>query len=301
METVVVFGAQGFLGSYLVKSTSNYFEVYATNRARNMSSFEVGNKKSDLNQFKFYSNEKSVLNVLSKIEPSIIFNVAAIANIEECALNPKLAYKTNAYLPEWLSKYTSSNYSKLVHFSTDSVFGQPGSLFTESEKPEPISTYGKSKLEGELKVLENDKNALIIRTNFFGWSQRKLSLFNYFYNGIKYNNQVNGYINSFFTPIYIEELIRVTLLLIKKNSSGLFHVTGNSRVTKYEFGQKIASALKVDKNIIKPSLLRNYSSETFRNYDISLNNSKVTQHIGIISEYNIGIENLVNQIEGKNF
>jgi dTDP-4-dehydrorhamnose reductase len=297
MKKIIIFGSTGFLGSYLTKSNLKDSEIYCVERVSN-SSFFVIRKLNDLSiQDKFECNEENVLKLLLGLKPDIIFNAAAIASIEQCALKPDLAFLTNAYLPGWISQYSSVYKCKFIHFSTDAVFGQDGSFFKESERPVPVSIYGKSKLDGEVLISLNDLSALIIRTNFFGWSTKKVSLFNFFYNALEQNKEVKGFINYFFTPIYVEELIRVTLTLIKNDASGLFHVTGNERISKFEFGQAIAIGLNKKTSLIKPSIMRSISSETFRNQDISLDNTKVRLIVGDISEYDTGIIELLHKMK----
>jgi dTDP-4-dehydrorhamnose reductase len=76
-------------------------------------------------------------------------------------------------------------------------------------------------------------------------------------------------------------------------------VTGNERISKFEFGQAIAIGLNKKKSLIKPSIMRNISSETFRNHDISLDNTKVRLIVGDISEYNTGILELLYKMKRK--
>ena len=298
MSRVILFGSSGFLGSYLTKSALNNLELYEVKRINHSRSFLVSAKNRNSSEIMFDCSEKSILKTLTAINPQIIINAAAIASIEQCASYPDAAYLTNSYLPHWISKYSSTHECKLIHFSTDAVFGQAGKLFKESEEPLPLSIYGKSKLSGELAISSSDPKALIIRTNFFGWSLKKVSLFNYFYNALDQNREIEGFTNSFFTPIYVEELIKITIKLIERNFTGLFHVTGSDRISKFEFGQQIALRLNKDIRLVKPSLMQNSSLESSRNNDISLDNTKVRLSVGEISEFTGGIVKILDQIKG---
>jgi dTDP-4-dehydrorhamnose reductase len=298
MNRVILFGSSGFLGSYLAKSKLNNIELYQVERIKNSKFFMVRDKNNNSSKIMFDCNEKSISEILTAIKPQIIFNTAAIASIEQCASNPDAAYLANSFLPGWISKYSAMHECKLIHFSTDAVFGQNGKLFKESEEPIPLSIYGKSKLRGELAISSSDPKALIIRTNFFGWSLKKVSLFNFFYNALDQNQEIEGFTNSFFTPIYVEELIEITLKLLDHNFAGLIHVTGSDRISKFEFGQQIALRLNKDSNLIKPSLMQNTSLEASRNYDLSLDNTKVRSILGEIPEFTTGIVKILDQIKG---
>jgi len=300
MGKILVFGSTGFLGSYLIRYLSKTSQVYKVERVNQSNLFMVKVVGPTSRSITFKCNKNSVSKMLSRIKPDVIFNAAAMANIEQCASAPELSYLINANLPEWISIYSSNNNCKLVHFSTDAVYGQVGSRFTELETPNPKSIYGKSKLEGEFLVSSKDRNALILRTNFFGWSSKKISLFNFFYNELSQDRTVKGFTNIVFTPIYVNDLIEIADYLVKNGQFGLFHVTGNEIISKYEFGQAIAISLNKEKKLVKPELMQNNNLDTTRGHDISLDNSKVKALIGTIPHYTLGIEQLVNQRKKEN-
>jgi dTDP-4-dehydrorhamnose reductase len=202
-----------------------------------------------------------------------IVNCVANANIEDCEQNPERADFLNAELPKSLAETTSRTGAKFVHFSTDAVFDGVKKFKVESDVARPQTVYGKSKLRGEDLVFEADPKALIARVNFFGLSTRKTSLFNYFYYGLHENHRLNGYSNIYFTPLHVVDTVAVVNQLLDLNQSGIVHVAGSERISKLEFGKKIAKVWEFDEDLITPT---EYQSDICRALDLSLDTTKLS-------------------------
>lgn len=106
-----------------------------------------------------------VLSLVRDTRPEVIINCAAHTNVDACEQQWDLAYKINAIGPRNLSIAASDTGAKLIHVSTDYVFGGDGTVpYTEFDEPNPVSAYGKTKLEGERFVREFARNYFIFRT-----------------------------------------------------------------------------------------------------------------------------------------
>jgi len=84
----------------------------------------------------------------------------------------------------------------------------------------------------------------------------------------------------FYTPILIETAAQAAHDLINLNSSGLFHVVGDERISKYEFGRKIAEEFNLDSSLIMPGALTDQVSLVQRPHDMSLSNQKTRRLLG---------------------
>jgi len=89
-----------------------------------------------------------------------------------------------------------------------------------------------------------------------------------------------GYQNVFFSPLYIDDVIHSVVRLIQINANGIFHLVGNTRMSKFEFGQIIEKLLYKDSNLVTPAEFINLSSSPKRSLDLSLSNKKA-RHFGI--------------------
>lgn len=107
----------------------------------------------------------AVIKKVGEVQPYAIINCAAHTNVDGCEKDWDNAYKINAIGPRNLSIAANKVNAKLVHISTDYVFPGDGERpYTEFDTPNPVSAYGKTKLEGENFVKQFADKYFIIRT-----------------------------------------------------------------------------------------------------------------------------------------
>lgn len=134
---VAVTGTTGRVGASLAKHLAARHEVIPLPRAI----FDL-------------ANPCQMKTVLESLECDVLLNPAGITSLEACEDDPQLAWRANAGAPAELAEWAAGRGVKLIHFSTDYVFGgeTPG-LKTEDDPARPLSRYGESKLAGEEAVL----------------------------------------------------------------------------------------------------------------------------------------------------
>jgi UDP-4-amino-4,6-dideoxy-N-acetyl-beta-L-altrosamine transaminase/dTDP-4-dehydrorhamnose reductase len=212
---------------------------------------------------------------LEKHQPDILIHTAGLTNVEECESNPKLAYAINVDLAKNIAEACSRMRTKLVHISTDHLFHGKNKFTSEDGKATPINTYGKTKLQSEIQVQENCKEALIIRTNFFGWGTKyRQSFSDSIVTKLRNHEKIDLFSDIFFTPILIDELSKSVHKLIDKDCQGIFNIVGNERLSKYEFGIKLANYFDLDTNLINKISFYDKEDLIKRPKDISLSNLK---------------------------
>jgi dTDP-4-dehydrorhamnose reductase len=113
------------------------------------------------------SNKESVDTYLDEMQPEVIVNCAAYTAVDGCESDLELSWKVNAEGPKYLAQGAERLGSRLIQVSTDYIFdgnrAAPDSYF-ESDSPNPLSQYGKSKLAGEEAVIQYSSNHVILRT-----------------------------------------------------------------------------------------------------------------------------------------
>lgn len=111
------------------------------------------------------SDIEAVLTLVRKTRPDVIINCAAHTNVDACEKEWDAAYRINAIGPRNLSIAATEVDAKMIHVSTDYVFeGNGTNPYTEFDVPNPVSAYGKTKLEGENFVKAFSKKYFIFRT-----------------------------------------------------------------------------------------------------------------------------------------
>lgn len=262
-------GGTGFLGGHFVSALGERAIVHST-KALNTTT------ELNLQSMIFQKNKVDEMEAfLEKQNCETIINCTAMADIEKCESNPELAYWINCELPGILSSNSKSFGFKFVHFSTDAVFDGTASFRTELDIPSPLSVYGKSKWSGEKLVLENNPQSIVARVNFFGQSNNKPSLFNFFYDSLISEKTVLGFSDVFFTPLYADDLVKAIMELVDFKASGLFHVVGNERISKFDFGTMVAEIFDLPVVHLKEGKMIETSGAALRSPDLSLSNDKI--------------------------
>ncbi len=275
----IIWGSNGFIGTQALQALSYQHTCIQVSRVQD-SCLKVTDENGVTT---YFENSKSgILKVVSAYKPDYVLNCAAIASVEKCADSPTRAYESNVDLPSRLATICRMKNVKFIHISTDAVFGQKGEFFQESQNPEPISTYARTKHEAENLVMKLNSNALIVRTRPLGQSTRRTTLLDFFIDNLLAGITVDGHTNVYFTPIYVLDLITSLEKLVDRDSSGIWHVTGSEKLSKFEVGIIMADALNVNRNLILPTKFKNNLTSTTRNLDTSLSNTKYTDTFGAV-------------------
>jgi len=168
MKKILITGGCGFVGRELVKLTSKNFEVHV---ADNLHCGKHRLNKMDLDSFNFHlvdlRDYKSVTKLVKKINPEIIYHLAAIHFIPQCEEDPNLALSTNLLSTINLLNNIDQT-TKFVYISSAAVYAPSKlALFEDRSKINPVDVYGFTKLHGEdyTKLFMKRKNieAVIVR------------------------------------------------------------------------------------------------------------------------------------------
>ena len=152
--------------------------------------------------------------------------------------------KTNFIIPTKLCEISKKLNIYFVHISTDMLFrGNLNRKYIEKSKLKALNTYSATKIKAERKI-RIYKKSLIIRTNFFGFSGKTNMSFSdkilndHFAKKITYLWE-----DVYITPVYITFLVKVINQLIRKKITGIFNVSCNECVSKFNFGKKLLSKI----------------------------------------------------------
>lgn len=114
-----------------------------------------------------FNDAQHVARVISGRKPDLIVNAAAYTAVDQAETDVASAFEVNAQSPACMAGLCGADGAAMVHFSTDYVFdGGKGTPYLETDRPEPLSVYGRSKLSGEQLVLAACPRALVLRTSW---------------------------------------------------------------------------------------------------------------------------------------
>ena len=180
----------------------------------------------------------AVLKLVRAEKPDVIINCAAHTNVDKCEEQWDLAYKINAIGPRNLSIAATEADAKMIHVSTDYVFEGNGTRpYTEFDAPNPVSAYGKTKLEGENFVKEFAKKHFILRTAWLygdgkNFVKTMLAL-------AENHDELNVVCDQVGTPTSAVELAKMIHYLEGTENYGTFHATCEGSCSWADFAEAI--------------------------------------------------------------
>ncbi len=185
------------------------------------------------------TNGSNTSKFIAQIKPDVIVNCAAFTNVDACETQKSEAIAVNTTGPRNIALAGKETGAKVVHISTDYVFdGAQHEPYRETDKPNPISVYGKSKLEGERAIQEISDNYAIVRTAWLYGPYRKNFVTTMLDLGRK-NRSVSVVTDQCGCPTYTADLSYALWTIISMDLRGLYHATNTGTCSRYEWAKKI--------------------------------------------------------------
>jgi dTDP-4-dehydrorhamnose reductase len=206
------------------------------------------------------SAERSINDFINSYSMSIetIINCAAYNNVDKAESDKDNAFNVNAIGPKNLAIFCNKYNKKLVHFSSDYVFGDTKDSYIfrdEFAKTKPKSYYGFTKLQGEKFIDNHCNDYLILRTSrLFGkYGDNFISKILKKAKDKRYSIELSTDIKS--KPTYAKDLVEQTMLLLNNNRCGLYHATNNGAAVSWNgYCKKIFEILKIKRQVNPTSL-----------------------------------------------
>jgi dTDP-4-dehydrorhamnose reductase len=252
MKKIVVTGSNGLLGQTLVNLLLEEKENYT------VIGFSRGENRSGRNDFEYVSidiTHEALLNKkLTKHNPDVIVNTAAMTNVDACEDNKVLCDKLNVDVVQYLREYSEENHTHLIHLSTDFIFDGENGPYKETDKPNPLSYYGLSKLKSENILTSSKIDYTILRTILvYGkvYDMTRNNIVLWIKKSLEDKKEITIVNDQYRMPTYVEDLALACKLSIDKKATGIFNVSSNTLLSIYEIAQQIADVFKLDKSLIK--------------------------------------------------
>lgn len=291
--SILIIGASGFVGSLLYEILTREDKVVGTFYPRQL---EVkGLKYLDI------TDRKSVEALIKEIKPAVIILTAALTYVEYCEDHPKEAFEINVLGTTNVALMAKEINAKLVFFSTEYVFDGKAGPYSEEDQPNPISYYGKTKLEGEKVIRDNLGDYLIIRTTVvYGYEKDGKNFIMQLIQKNKAGLIMNIPIDQYGSPTFRDNLVEATIELIQKDKRGIYNVVGCEVINRFDFSILSAEILGLDKNLIIPKTTIELGQKAPRPLKAGLRIDKVRQEIDIkLLSPKEGLEILKTQLRGK--
>ena len=269
---LLITGASGLLGSKLQKIAEGKFNLILLHNTRPLSPNSL---ELDI------TNQKEVTKLFNDLRPEIVIHTASETNVDKCELQKEHAWKTNVEGTCNIARACKEIDAKLAYISTDYVFDGEKGNYKEEDKPNPISYYGITKLEGENQVIQNCNDHVILRTSvIYGWHQWKQNFATWVINQLRQNKEITVVDDHYNTPTLADNLAEMTIEALQSDLHGLYHASGIEKISRYDFAIQIAGTFRLNPNLVKPikmSQLTAWVAKRPRNS--SLNMDKIQKHL----------------------
>ena len=260
-EVIWVTGAGGLIGNYLVRTAAKY--------APQVEPVGLTRPRLELTDFAAVRAE------FRRQNPQSIIHCAALSRSPECQANPSLARKVNVEVTGVLAELGAA--IPLLFVSTDLVFDGRKGNYDESAAVNPLSVYAESKVAAEHIVLANPKHTVVRTSLNGGTSPTGDRGFNeQLRRAWQAGRTVSLFTDEFRSPLSGEVTARAIWELVGQRQSGLYHVAGAEKLSRWQMGQLVASRW--------PDLTPNMDAESLTSYqgaprpaDCSLNCAKAQQ------------------------
>ena len=280
---VLVTGSNGLLGNKLLAATLSRpgFEVVAASRG------PCANR--ELGPFRYVrldvTDRHAVREVIRAAAPEVVIHTAAMTDVDGCERDPEQAFVVNVRGTDHVAQGCAEARAMLVHLSTEYVFDGSAGPYAETDPPNPISVYGRTKLESERVVAATcDRWAVArttvlfgyaagVRANFVLWLLHRLA-------GGEPTRVVADQVGS---PTLADNLAEMVLALAQGPAHGVYHTVGASRLGRYEFARLVAEVFGLDPGLIQPISTAELRQPAPRPLDAGLCTDRLRREIPTVS------------------
>jgi len=240
-RSLLILGASGFLGPHLVAAArAGGWRTIAASRAP-AAAPSIDGVAPDARIEWDAERPDALETLLARARPDALVLAAALARVETCERDPARAAALNATLPERAARLCRARGLRLVHVSTDLVFGARApraERFGEDDPVAPVHVYGRTKAAGEERVVAEDPAALVVRLPLlYGESGgRGLGASDALLAALARGERPTLFSDEWRTPLEAGDAARALLELVAGDARGRLHVAGPERLSRLELG-----------------------------------------------------------------
>lgn len=271
MKKVLVTGANGQLGRCIQGLSAKFSEfqfIYAGQQELDIADWDAVSTLFKKNHFDF------------------CINCAAYTAVDKAESDAEKAFLVNVKGVENIAKACREDNTTLLHVSTDFVFdGFAVEQYSEKDKPNPLSVYGRTKLDGEEKIQQILEKHFIVRTSWL-YSEYQQNFLKTMLRLSETRSELSVVSDQFGSPTYASDLAYMLLVILKSNSEnyGIYHYSNTGQTSWYGFAKAIFEIAGVQINLssiktedyptaaIRPKYSVLCTAKTSREFDLEIPN-----------------------------
>ena len=251
MKKILITGANGLLGQKLVDlyKSNTEIQLIATGRSEDRNADGTHTYEPlDI------TSRSEVLSMIEKHKPNIVINTAAMTQVDQCEINPADCLTVNVDAVKYLAEACEVCSAFFIHLSTDFIFDGKNGPYTEDDLPNPLSTYGESKLKSERILQKSGLKHAVIRTVLVYGIVKDMSRSNiilWVKKSLEEKKNIRVVNDQWRTPTLAEDLAKGCALIAEKELEGVFNISGRDLLTPYDIAIATADFFDLDKSLIE--------------------------------------------------
>jgi dTDP-4-dehydrorhamnose reductase len=263
MNKILVTGAGGFLGSAVCQAAFPKWQVYGVVFSHSAALDPRTVFRVDLTQ------PQEVKRVMDIILPHAVIHTAAMADPNACQANPAQSGKINVDAAVFMAKWCADHDIPMVFTSSDLVFDGQNAPYRETDPVNPVNLYGEQKARAEAEILRVYPEAAVCRMSLM-FGDKPSPRYQPPAILLKQGQKIRLFVDEVRTPLDVYTAAEGILLALGK-SSGLLHIGGAERISRYQFGLLLADVLNIATDAIVPCFQKDIPMAAVRPVDVSLN------------------------------
>jgi dTDP-4-dehydrorhamnose reductase len=294
---ILVTGANGLLGQKLSSILIEDKTITPIFTSRNKLNFPTARGA-------FHAMDITDANAVDKVfnatRPDVVINTAAMTHVDQCETQQDLCWKNNVTAVENLIESSVTYNAHLIHVSTDFIFDGTRGPLDETETPNPVNFYGKSKAAAEKLLIDSDISWAILRTVLVYGITQDLSRSNivlWVKENLEKGKSIKVVNDQFRTPTLAEDLAMGCYLAAKKKAKGIYNISGKDFVTPFDIAIATAEYFGLDKTLIVPADSNTFTQTAKRPAKTGFVIEKARKELGYEPRsFRQGLEILASQI-----
>lgn len=249
---IIILGANGFTGRRILKRLAPKHQVMACSLHPDILP-EEGYQFQTLDMLDPAATDA----LLNDFRPEVIINASALSVVDYCEQHPEEAYALNVSAVKQLAEYCQAHGSRLIHLSTDFVFdGTQTRPYIETDIPNPVNYYGKTKRWSEETIEQLCKDYAIVRVEVvYGkpFPGQHGNIVHLVKNRLENGQGIRVVSDQFRSPTWVEDIARAIELLLSSQYRGIYHICGGETLSVADIAYRVARHFRLDTSLIQPS------------------------------------------------
>ncbi|MEO7390776.1 MAG: dTDP-4-dehydrorhamnose reductase [Ramlibacter sp.] len=292
---ILLFGRNGQVGWELQRSLAPLGEVIAVDRA----TVGLCGDLVDLD---------GIRRTVREVKPDAVVNAAAYTAVDRAESEPELCRRINALAPEAMAEAAKGIGAWMLHYSTDYVFDGSGDrAWTETDVVAPISIYGATKAEGELRIAAACADHMLLRTSWV-YAARGANFIHTMLRLGQERERLTVVADQHGAPTGAELIADVTAHALQAavrgdGLAGTYHLAPSGETTWYDYAQHIMASARAAglpiKAALEPVPSSAYPTAARRPHNSRLDNRKLQAAFGLqLPPWQPGVERVLAGVAG---